>query len=96
VSENLFLNSLLKRQHQRQSREPSLATAANGVAQRRPGPHKGRVLARTVAATPISVPVLPPTFERAAQPQPTPIVLPFISEEISERRPRGPGTCQQL
>jgi hypothetical protein len=33
---------------------------------------------------------VPPTFERAAQPQPTPIVLPFISEEISERRPRAP------
>src|SRR5258705_11810820 len=30
VSENLFLNSRLKRQHQRQSREPFLATAPNG------------------------------------------------------------------
>ena len=54
------------------------------------GRHKGPRVGATVAATPISVPVVPPTFERAAQPQPTPIVLPFISEEISERRPRAP------
>ena len=54
------------------------------------GRHKGPRVGATVTATPISVPVVPPTFERAAQPQPTPIVLPFIAEEISERRPRAP------
>jgi hypothetical protein len=47
VSENLFLNSRLKRQHQRQSREPSLATAANGVGAEEAGAGtKARELAR--------------------------------------------------
>ena len=47
VSENLFLNSLLKRQHQRQSRELSLATAANGVGAEEAGAGtKARALAR--------------------------------------------------
>src|SRR5882762_3311386 len=53
------------------------------------GRHKGPRVGASVAATPIPVPVVP-TFERAAEPRPTPIVRPFVSEEISDRRPREP------
>jgi hypothetical protein len=54
------------------------------------GRHKGPRVGAPVAATPIPVPVAPLPFERAAEPQSTPIVRPFVSGEISERRPREP------
>jgi hypothetical protein len=36
------------------------------------------------------VPIAPLSFERAAEPQPDPIVRPFVSQELSEARTREP------
>jgi hypothetical protein len=54
------------------------------------GRHKGPRAGALVAGTPGPVSVAPPSFERAAEPQPAPIVRPFVSEEFAERRTREP------
>jgi len=77
----------------------ALAPAAEGVpAHRRKrrgrrggrGRHKGPRAATPVAGTSTPVPVAPLSFERAAEPQPVPIVRPFVSQELSEARTREP------
>jgi hypothetical protein len=55
------------------------------------GRHKGpRVAAAPVPGTPTLVPAAPPTFEHVAEPQPAPIVRPFVSQEVSESRAHQP------
>ncbi len=54
------------------------------------GRHKGPRVGAAVAATPAPVPAVAPSFEHAVVPQPAPIVRPFVSEEVSERRTREP------
>jgi hypothetical protein len=54
------------------------------------GRHKGTRVAAPVAGAPSPVPIAPPSFERAAQTQPAPIVHPFVSQESSETRAREP------
>jgi len=54
------------------------------------GRHKGPRVGAAVAGTPAPVPAVTPSFERAVVPQPAPIVRPFVSEEVSERRAREP------
>jgi hypothetical protein len=54
------------------------------------GRHKGPRVGAPVVGTPGPVPVAPPSFERAAEPQSAPVVRPLVSEEFSERRTREP------
>jgi len=54
------------------------------------GRHKGPRIAVPASGAPTPVSVAPPPFEHAVEPQPAPIVRPFVSQEFSERRPREP------
>jgi hypothetical protein len=54
------------------------------------GRNKGQRTGAPVAATPTPVPISPLPFERAAEPRSEPIVRPYVSEEVAERRPREP------
>jgi hypothetical protein len=54
------------------------------------GRHKGPRVGAPVAGTPTPVLVVQPSVERAAEPQPAPIVRPFVSQEFSESRTREP------
>jgi len=54
------------------------------------GRHKGPRVGAALAATSAPVPAVAPSFEHAVVPQPAPIVRPFVSEEVSERRTREP------
>jgi hypothetical protein len=54
------------------------------------GRHKGPRVAVPAAGAPNPVSVVPPPFEHAVEPQPAPIVRPYVSQEIAERRPREP------
>jgi hypothetical protein len=57
VSKNLLLNNPLKRQHQRQSREPSRPTAANGVGAEEVGAGtRARALAQVLPQRPSPLP----------------------------------------
>jgi hypothetical protein len=54
------------------------------------GRHKGPRVAVPAAGAAAPVSLVAPPFEHAVEPQPVPIVRPFVSQEISERRPREP------
>jgi hypothetical protein len=54
------------------------------------GRHKGPRVGAPIAGTPGPIPIAPPSFERAAEPQSAPVVRPFVSEEFAERRTREP------
>jgi hypothetical protein len=76
--------------------QPQVAEAVPGHRRKRRGRrggrgrHKGPRVAAPVAGTPAPVTVLQPSMERAAEPQPAPIVRPFVSQEISESLTREP------
>jgi hypothetical protein len=79
---------------------PSADAAAPGHRRKRRGRrggrgrHKGPRVVAPASGTSNSVPAAPasaaPSFERAPEPTPTPIVRPFVSQEVTEIRTREP------
>ena len=54
------------------------------------GRHKGTRVAAPVAGAPNPIPIAPPSFEHVAEPQATPIVRPFVSQESVDSHTREP------
>ena len=84
--------------HEASAIAPGAETAAGHRRKRRGrrggrGRHKGPRVAAPVSGTPTPEHVAPsaaPSFERAQEPAPTPIVRPFVSQELLESRTREP------